>query len=223
METRKLFVLAISVWSADDYLNNRNTNPQHTDLYVFATKEEAEGQALNVGADAEVYNDGVIYSMELGDEQILNITGMESIEDFDEALRTPYSSSFRTKNYGEAEKGMVAGYIAENVDDYEPVECANYNFDQSLEGAILVFWYWERHIGYARKLTDVRYAYGGETEAMLVKRDRTYVEQCDILLTADEVRDAGDALREVVRQKLEDGRDWRWSNPSLIDMLIEQF
>ena len=97
MGTRKLFVLSVSVWSADDYLNDRNTNPQHADHYVFATKEEAEERAQNITADADVYNDGVIYSMDLNDEQILDITGMENIEDFEEALRTPYSDSIWTK------------------------------------------------------------------------------------------------------------------------------
>ena len=227
METRKLFVLSVSVWSADDYLNNRNTNPQHADHYVFATKEEAEERAQNITADADVYNDGVIYSMDLSDEQILDITGMESIEDFDEALRTPYSDSIWdsiwTKNYGEDEKDMVAAYIIEQPVDFEEVECANYNFDQTLDGAILVFWSWERHIGYARKLIDVRFAYHDETEAILAKQDRTYVTQCDVLLTADEVKNAGEYLREAVRKELEDKHDWRWRNPSFIDTLIEQF
>ena len=227
MGTRKLFVLSVSVWSADDYLNNRNTNPQHADHYVFATKEEAEERAQNITADADVYNDGVIYSMDLSDEQILDITGMESIEDFDEALRTPYSDSIWdsiwTKNYGEDEKDMVAAYIIEQPVDFEEVECANYNFDQTLDGAILVFWSWERHIGYARKLIDVRFAYHDETEAILAKQDRTYVTQCDVLLTADEVKNAGEYLREAVRKELEDKHDWRWRNPSFIDTLIEQF
>lgn len=223
MRTRKLFVLSVSVWSADDFLNNRDTNPQRADHYVFATKEEVEEKAKNVDANADVYNDGVIYNMELSDEQILDITGMESIEDFDEALRTPYSDNIWTKNYGEDEKDMVADYIVGQADDFEEVECANYDFDKTLDGAILVFWSWERHIGYARKLIDVRFAYHDETEAILAKQDRTYVTQCDVLLTADEVKSAGEELREAVRQELEDKRDWRWQNPSFIKTLIEQF
>lgn len=212
-ETRVLYVLSNSVWDASDYLNDCNTNPRYTEHYVFATKEEAEEQAQNVATASDIYNDGMLFAMELTDAEILDISGDDDINDFNEALSEDNHEAMED----------VAKYIVENADEYDPVVCANYDFDQTLDGAILVFWSWQRYTGYARKLIDVRFAYYDETEAMLAKEDQVFATQCDVLLTADEVKNAGEDLREAVRQELEDKRDWRWQNPSFIETLIEQF
>lgn len=219
MATRKLFVLANSVWDANDYLNDRNCNPHRTDLYLYATEEEAEQKAMALDVDDDIYNDCMLYTGELSEDDILDLTGYETISEFNEALAEPYSTEARVKNLGEDEKGEVAQAIVEVPTDERPIECANYDFEKSLEGAILVFWSWERYIGYARKFIEVRRATSDDTEAILTKQDKTFVTQCDILLKADEV-EAADDLQAAIRERLEDG-SWKWTNPGFINFVIE--
>lgn len=220
MEKIKLFVLAVNVWDADDYLNDRNTNPKYTDLYLYATREEAEQKAKNLDVDNDIYNEGTIYEGELTEQEILEITGYETIEDFNEALAESYSTEARMKNFGEDEKTEVARAIMECSTDEHSVQCANYDFGKSLEGAILVFWSWERHVGYARKCIEIRRAYSDDTEAILTKQDRVFATQCDVLMTADEVAEA-DNLQEAIRKKLDDG-SWKWNNQSFVNSEIEK-
>jgi hypothetical protein len=216
---RKLYVLKNDVWDANDYLNGRNTDPHRTDLYLYATEEEAEEKAMSLDVDNEIYNDCTLCTGEISEDDILYLTGYETIEEFDEAMAEPYSTKARVKNFGEDEKSEVAQAIFENPTDERPVECSNYDFDKSLEGAVLVFWSWERYIGYARKLIEVRRADSSDTEAILTKKDKVYTTQCDILLTAEEVENADD-LKAAIRERL-DSCSWKWTNTSFITEAIE--
>lgn len=218
-EPRTLYVLANSVWDADDYLNDRYTDPRYTDLYLFATREEAENKAKNLDTADNIYNDCTIYTGELTDNEIKEITGYDDIADFNEALAEPYSTNPNVKNFGESEKTDVAKAIIENSTDEEIIDCANYDFDKSIEGSILIFWSWERYIGYARKCLELRYADSHDTEKLLTKQDRVFATQCDILLTAEEVKQATN-IKEAIREEM--GKSsWKWTNPSHIETLIE--
>lgn len=220
MATRKLFVLAVSVWDADDYFqfrdNDKCCNPGSTDLYLYATREEAEQKALTTDADSDIYNTADIFEGELSDEEIQELTGYETIDEFNEALAEPYSTDPRVKNLGEDEKTEVAQAIVDDGNLLHEVECRNYDFDKSLEGALLVFWSWERYIGYARKLIELRYGSNDDTEKMLTKEDKVFVTQCDVLLTAEEVNAlTADELEQVVNEKLSEG-SWKWTNPGAV-------
>lgn len=226
METRKLFVLAVSVWDANDYIQfrdyDKSCNPGSTDLYLFATEEEAEKYATSLDIDDDIYNTAELFEGELTDEEILELTGYETIEEFDEALAEPYSTDARVKNLGEDEKGEVAQAIVDDGNLLRDVDCPNYDFDKSLEGAILVFWSWERYIGYARKFIEIRRADGSDTETILTKEDKVFATQCDVLLTADEVSEAGEDLHEAMLDRLQDG-SWKWQNERFMEQFVEEF
>ena len=59
MTTRKLYVLANNVWDANDYLNGANCNPHRTDLYLYATEEEAEQKAKQAEKEAMARQDSI--------------------------------------------------------------------------------------------------------------------------------------------------------------------
>jgi len=222
MSKRTLFVLANSVWRADDFLHSGNTNPLRTDHYLFATREEAEKKAQQMEVDDDIYNDGTIFEGEIEESEILELTGYEKIEDFDEAMAEPYSTKPYYKCYGEEEKGSVADAIIENhIHEYD-ANCPNYDFNKSLDGAVLIFWSWERYVGYARKCIEIRYAYSNEKEDILTKRDQTFVAQCDVLLTSEEVA-ASDNIKESIREALDSRAHWKWTNPNFVEFLIDKF
>ena len=212
------YVLSISIWDADDFLNNRNCDPISTDFYLYKTKEEAKEMAKNLEVSEKFYNDGMIYTGELDDDEILEISGFDTIDDFNEALKEPYSTNQNVKNFGEKEKSLVAHEIIENSLEEEIVECANFDFDESLEGCILVFWYWEKYVGYARKCIDVRKAFSDDTFKILTKSDKTFITQCDILLTSEEVEKADnlcDAIQEALLKS-----SWKWQNTDFVKSII---
>lgn len=109
MITRKLYVLANTVWNANDYLNCDNCNPKYTDFYLYATEKEAEQKAITLDVDNDIYNNCTLYTGELSEEEILELSGYATIDEFNEALAEPYSTDARVKNLGEDEKGEVAG------------------------------------------------------------------------------------------------------------------
>lgn len=216
----KLYVLAVSVWDAGDYLNQRNTNPMCVDLYLYDSAKKAELKAQNLDVDSDYYNDATIYEGELSTQEIKEITHC-TIQIFKKMLKEPYSTTNSRKNWGEDEKRDVAREILRSPDDEYPVDAANYDFDKSLEGCILICWEWHRYIGYARKCIEIRYAYDSDTETMLTKQDRIFAKQWNILLTAEEVSSASN-IQDAIRCALESS-DWKWTNPEFADSQANNF
>ena len=214
---RNLFVLLNNVWDADDYLNGNNCNPKCTDMYLFDSEDELKDFAMKLDANRDIYNDCYMVNGEVDEETILELSGCECMEDFNEILATPYS-----EQYGWREKEEVAKYILDEFNStMKDVEAANYDFDKSIEGAIIVVWSWERYIGYARKCKEVRYAQYGEKEDMLTKADKVFVPQCDIVMTKEEVESCGDIRAELEERLLTDS--WKWTNPGVVKSFIGDF
>lgn len=206
----KVTALAVSVWHADDYLNDRNTNPMCVDKYVFKNEEEAKAFALNLDHDSDIYNDGTIYEAELDTQEVLELTYFDSEDEFWEGI------------HGNLHEDEVADMVIDEDDCGVPCDCANYDFDKTLEGAILVIWSWQTHVGYARKCEGLRYGYSDDTEELLTKQDRTFVSQMDVVMTADEVA-ASSNLESDLTDRLLGHRDtWKWTNPNHVEFLIGQ-
>ena len=187
MNKRELWALDVTSWNASDYFADKCCNST-TFTYLFATSDEAKAFAMGIDADSDSYNECLLYHGELTEEEILEESGFETMEDFEEALREPYSTVWNRKNFGEDEKTAVAVYLQEKYDDtMEETPCANYDFDKSIEGSIIVVWSWRTYVGYAREFKELRYATYDETEKMLTKEDSIFVPQVDIVMTADEV------------------------------------
>lgn len=221
MGKRELWALDVTSWNAGDYFAGRSGGST-TFTYLFATSDEAKAFAMGIDADSDSYNECMLFHGELTEEEILEESGFETMEDFDEALREPYSTVWNRKNFGEDEKTAVAVYIQGEYDNTsEEIPCANYDFDKSIEGAIIVVWSWERYIGYARNFHELRYADHKETEALLTKEDRVSATQVDIVMTADEVANSKhlrDELTEILQRD-----HWKWTKPSHVDFAIMDF
>lgn len=205
----KLYALSISVWDADDYLNDRNTNPRTTDRYLFKTEEEAKQFAMeNTYADADDYNDCWLCSADIDNEEILDLTLFDTIEEFADNMS------------GNLHEEEIAQWVFdEDRIGGNMVECNNYDFDKSLDGAILVVWAWHRYVGYAREIRELRYAYYRETERVLTKRDATFVSQVDVVMTAEEVEKTEDLESDLIDKLLVDS-NWKWTNTNKVERLI---
>lgn len=218
-----LYCLAVSIWNADDYLSDRNTNPMHTDLYLYTNIDEAKRMAKNLYADKDIYNEGYLCEMCVPEETILELSGYESIDDFIEAVSSAEYDKHGALGYGDNELGKVAEYVICNGNESCPVECNNYEY-KNLSGAVVVCWRWMTYIGYCREILEIRDATTDETEEILIPVDRTYEPQFSVLVTSEE-RDGLDAeaLKDLIEERLSE-RHWKWRNgcSRFIDEYIER-
>lgn len=221
-QKRELWALNLTINNASDYFDGKCCDG-YTEMFLFATSEEAKAFAMGIDVDSDLYNECMLFHGDLTEEEILDVSGFEEMADFEEALREPYSSNPNRKNYGEDEKKAVAAFIQQKCDEtLEDIECANYDFNKSIEGAIIVVWAWEKHIGYAREFKELRYAWHDETERMLTKEDRTFVPQVDVVMTKEEVESSADLKAELTKRLLGNRDTWKWTRPGHVESAIEE-
>ena len=205
----KIFVLSVSVWRANDYYECANTNPLHVDKFIFKSVEEAQQFALEaLESNDEVYNDGTIYVADVDFDEVKELCLFDSEQEFWEGIR------------GNLHENLVANLVIEKGEEHSGCYCHNFNFEQPLRGAIVVVWQWVKYVGYARKCVEIRYAYDYETFICLTKKDKTFCNQMDIVMTADEVAKSTNLELDLIT-KLHEERDWRWTNPSNVDWFID--
>lgn len=221
-QKRVLWALNLTSYNARDYFDGKCCDC-YTEMFLFATSEEAKAFAMGIDVDSDSYNECMLFHGDLTEEEILDVSGFEEMADFEEALREPYSTNPRRKNYGEDEKKAVAAFIQQEYDEtLEDIECANYDFNKSIEGSIIVVWAWEKHIGYAREFKELRYAWHDETERMLAKEDRTFVPQVDVVMTKEEVESSADLKAELTKRLLGSSDRWKWTRPGHVESAIEE-
>ena len=95
--------------------------------------------------------------------------------------------------------------------EYLRSEEIHYDY-KSVEGAVLVFWTWNRFVGYSRKCSEIRFGYSGETESICIPKDSVIETQCSVLCEKDEVDGLSkEELRKVIYKHLEK-KEWKWNN-----------
>ena len=207
----KITVLSINVWHADDYLNERNTNPMRVDKYIFKNEEEAKTFALNLDQDSDIYLDGTIYEAELDTQEVLELTYFDSVDEFWEGIN------------GNLHENEVANMVIDEDGCGVPCDCANYDFNKSIEGAIIIMWSWQTYVGYARKFEGIVRCKHGDTETLLVKQDRIFATQADIIMTAEEVAASTDLQSDLTERLLGNRYKWKWCNEYFVRELIDIF
>jgi len=97
--------------------------------------------------------------------------------------------------------------------DYEDSRDVEYQY-KSVYGALLVFWSWNRYIGYARDLQEIREGMYGEDESICIKQDKTFVTQCDVLIEKQELEGLSrEDRRSLIEQRLGESQ-WKWTMQS---------
>ena len=100
--------------------------------------------------------------------------------------------------------------IFNNHRDYEESIDVTYDY-KSVEGALLVFWSWNRYIGYARDLQEIREGYYSEDETLCIKKDKVFVPQCDVLIEKQELEGLSKQdRRALIEQRLGESH-WKWT------------
>ena len=212
--TKKYYALCLQEWDADDWVNfseyGKCINPTNHSYLLFSSMKDAEEFVSKLEPDSSIHYEATIFEKAFADAEILEMTGCESMEVFNEMLATEYSDSARIKNYGEDEKSSVAERVISYGEEVCCIDCPNYEY-KDIEGAIVVEWSWKRYIGYCRDLHDVRRARYGETEELLVNEDRVCARNFSMLLAKEEADSCSeDELKEKVLEELGKGC-WKWN------------
>jgi hypothetical protein len=94
--------------------------------------------------------------------------------------------------------------------DYEESIYVDYPY-KSVDGALLVFWSWNRYIGYARDLQEIREGYYSEDESLCIKEDKVFVTQCDVLIEKQELEGLSKQERRQLIEKRLGESHWKWT------------
>jgi hypothetical protein len=164
-----------------------SSNPDYEDVGYFTTSEEAVTYAseLDVNVGYMAYVDRVTIELE-------DVMDTYSEDDEFELEDLDNYKQFYTIEFNEEWSGGV-------------------NRGKNLDGAIIVAWSWEKHVGYCRKFHGLRYGRYGESEADLADNtERTWRISEEVLLTAEDVQGKeGEELIDAVMCELGRGH-WRW-------------
>lgn len=158
------------------------------------------------------------------------ISREEAEEDFNEKVREAKD----TVAFGEGIEVAMLQADIEDADleagDYDDAiacadftdkcECISYEY-KSVEDALLVCWQWDRYIGYARELREIRYGYYGETEEMCVETEKVFRPQWSVLATAEELEGlTNQQKRDLAEKKLNESH-WKWNMRSHISAALD--
>jgi hypothetical protein len=157
-----------------------------------AFKEEVKNTEAYFGVYVGVYLAEVVVNPEDFDNEDI----LEEVETYNETLD---------------DKDLLANTLIENEENIIENEYVYYDY-KPLEGSILVFWQWHRHVGYSRTCKSIEYAGYNDTEKMCIEEDRVCQTFCSVLCSKKEL--AGLSKKEVkklVNNKLNLAY-WKWNN-----------
>ena len=107
--------------------------------------------------------------------------------------------------------------VEDLIDDREEQHTEFIRYDYaSVENALLVCWHWDRYIGYARELREIRYGYYGETSEMCIETEKVFRPQWSVLATAEELEGLTDQQKRELAEERMNESHWKWNMKSNI-------
>ena len=219
MKKYEFYILRVITIPSDEYFSEGGWANQREAYFLFKKREDAVKFAED-GDDYieplfEEYNMGELYHFNVSEEVVReNYTRyFESVEEFEEWL-DDCDNDGEIRDYDD----FVYEELIYDNDNYEYVECANYDFSESIEDKLLVIWQWETHVGYCRKFLGLRLGEYGETVKNCLKADACYRRQVDVLDDAN-VTDESELYELLFGQYT----SWKWNNPRAVERAIEEW
>ena len=112
---------------------------------------------------------------------------------------------------------FILDYICSHLDEVDNVgtsdwsnQCVEYKYE-SMQDGILLYWSWQKYIGYARKAIELEYCLLNHTTKNCKPVDKVFSIQCTYLLTSDAIMSCSDKeeLIMLIRQKIDDMGKWQ--------------
>lgn len=90
------------------------------------------------------------------------------------------------------------------------VRSVRYEYE-SMQDGIVIYWSWDREIGYARTFKSLEYCIENINTLRCKPVDQVFSTQCSLLVSPSEVKDCKKAseLRDLIQQRFDDMKLWR--------------
>lgn len=195
-------------------------NGQVSNLYIITSRtfeDDANGET-ELKWDNEPYFAGS--TIEDATEALQDAASITSADEFeyvelDVRAIAVNADTFATMDEDEDAEDILLAYAEENADDAEFLDDsltkqikAEY---ERMDGGILVYWAWERYIGYARTFNRFEVCNDRYMTTLSCKPcERAYGENCDLLVTPAEVKACQNAseLRDLINQRMVEMKLW---------------
>lgn len=102
-----------------------------------------------------------------------------------------------------------------DVETFDDVWTGSVNEGKNIEGAIVLVWSYEKHVGYARNFLEIRYGNHNELESDLVttNHERVWAPVSQVLLNKSDIENLSDEeILAKVNSELYEVRDWKWNH-----------
>ena len=186
----------------DETARDTSSNPNWTKRIsdFFLDREEAykkmEEECQSCKSEAGEYNEFWLCYCEVTQEDIEEWADYKGWEDYE------------AEDFSDSDLEEIIEETGRDEYDY----CLESSYDyQDIQGDLLVIWNWERYIGYARNINEIRKGFFGETEKVCCKEDKVFRPQADILVKKSELEGlTASEEKELIEERLF-GQDWIWT------------
>lgn len=225
---KPFYMTHLTIWESSDWFSGESCNPID-DEYVFHLSEDDVKSYIDkytYDNDISEYRTIEVYEKTFNNYQELfdfcmrdyydlvdaGIYNMSKTEIKDECIECMTDLVYNKLNVDNDLKQCVIDSFIEHVEP-EHWDCKNFDFDQSLEGKILVIWSWDKYIGYARECHEIKVGTASDTMEMCVPVNMVFKRQCSV------VGSITDSFFEVY-DNLMNGT-WKWRNPITVEHELE--
>lgn len=210
----------INSYNFSEILNCVN-NGQVSNLYIISSQtfaDDANGET-ELKWDNEPYFAGA--TIEEATEALEDAASLTSADEFEYVELSVRAISVDADTFAEMDEDedaedIILDFADENADDAEylnddltKIVKAEY---EKLDGAILVYWSWHNYIGYARTFQRFDLCNDIHMTSLSCKpSERTFSENCDVLVSASEVKACKNAseLRDLMSERMAAMKLWR--------------
>lgn len=217
---RQKVMKTINTFNFSEILNGVK-NGQVSNLYIVSSRtfeDDANGDT-EYKWDNEPYFAGS--TLEEATETLQDVASMTSADEFeyvelDVRAIAVNADTFADVDEDEDAEDILLAFAEENADDAEFLDDSLYTQIkaeyESMDGGILVYWAWDRYIGYARTFNRFEVCNDMHITTLSCKPcERAYAENCDLLVTPAEVNACQNAseLRDLMNERMADMKLWR--------------
>ena len=114
------------------------------------------------------------------------------------------------------EENFISDFIDDHSDEFDELgdsdwneHCVYYEYE-SMKGGIVLYWAWEKYVGYARTFERLEYCLDDVTTILCKPIDHTIITQCTLLVAPEEIQECKSAseLRDLIQQRFDDMGLW---------------
>ena len=210
----------INSYNFSEILNGVN-NGQVSNIYIICSQtfaDDANGESELKWNNEPYFAGSTIEDATEALEDAASITSADKFQYVELSVRaiSVNADTFADMDEDDEAEDIILDFAEENADDAEYLDDdltkivkAEY---ENIDGAILVYWSWHNYIGYARTFQRFELCNDIHMTSLSCKpSERTFSENCDVLVSAAEVKACKNAseLLDLMNERMAAMKLWR--------------